>query len=270
MSTADPLLVVSVHELEGTVLPANCTHRGKTWWASTNSGPFENELGRSYIDESWLRDFPLLLVTDVDSTLIEEEVIDRLAELAGSGRRVAELTELAMQGEMDFADSLTKRVKTLAGLPTEAFTEVYRSLTVRPGADSLFRWIHKRGGQVAAVSGGFTPILELLAADLNIDHIEAIDLEVSAGKLTGSVAGPVVTAESKRNFLERLTAQTGYRSVVLGDGANDLLMLETGDLGIGINAKPIVRELVPSFLNGTRLDPIIGLLGHSEPFATSG
>lgn len=265
MNQAVSFQVVSVYELKGDSLPEIATHSGPDWWAAKGTAEAPAQLGQATISDDWFQDAPTLLVTDVDSTLIEEEVIDQLAELAGRGQQVAEITESAMSGQIGFAESLRSRVALLKGLNAGAFEEVFSGLHVRPGALELFRWIQNGGGQVAAVSGGFTPVVAMLAKKLGIDHVRAIDLETKEGSLTGRVKGQIVTEKSKSDFLENLQKETGFRSVALGDGANDLRMLHAADLGIGINAKQIVRDNIPNYLVGARLDPVIGLLGHNQP-----
>lgn len=261
MSKPKAPLVVSIYDRGGPSIPPSVT--GPNW--SGYFGAFEESdpVGRSYLPEDTPVSAPILLVSDVDSTIIKEEVIDLLAERANVGPEVAEITERAMAGDLDFESSLRARVATLAGLGVRAFKEVAEQITVRPGTRELFDWVHKHGGAVAVVSGGFTPVVSDLATLLGIDHHLAIDLECAAGALTGNVTGEVVTEVAKRDFVRKLAKQYGYFTVVLGDGANDLLMLQEADLGIGVHAKPVVRDTIPSYLNSDSLDPVVGLLGHS-------
>lgn len=237
--------------------------KGPGWSAFYGPEPGPGACGKSYLDPTWLSPAPMLVVCDVDSTVIEEEAIDELAARAGVEQQVAELTERAMRGKDDFATSLRKRVQLLAGLPASTLADVAAQVTIRPGVRELVSWVQSLGGQVGLVSGGFTPIVEVVANAVGANHFEAIDLEVVDGHLTGRVTGEVVTAESKRAFLERLHEGTGYRTVVLGDGANDLKMLRAADLGIGVNAKSIIREEIPNYLDCRSLEPVIGLLGQS-------
>lgn len=220
---------------------------------------------------------PLLVVTDVDSTLIEEEVIDQLAAEAGVGEQVAEITSAAMRGELDFAESLHERVATLKGLDEGAFARVLSRLHVTAGARELVEWVHRQGGLFGVVSGGFTQIVEPLAKSLGIDFTLAITLEVAAGKLTGQAASPVVTAQSKVEALREwatLAAQHAgiadedaapsfdpvSRTVAVGDGANDIPMLLEAALGVAFCAKPKVQKAAPSQLQVRRLDAIAAAL----------
>lgn len=254
-------LVVTIYEQGGPSRAADVT--GPGWRGYFGESETSGACGRCTLNGGAPVPGPVILVSDVDSTLIEEEVIDQLAALAGKGREVSDITAQAMAGEIDFATSLQRRVEALAGLPEEAFAHVAKGATIRPGTRELFSWVKDRGGVVAAVSGGFTPVVRTLAETLRLDHFQAIDLEVSSGRLTGRVAGPIVTAESKRTFVEQLASEYDLPTIVLGDGANDLLMLEAGDIGIGVHAKAVVREQIGNFLDSRGLDPVIGLLGHS-------
>lgn len=186
-----------------------------------------------------------LVVFDVDSTLIEDEVIELLAEVAGKRQEVAEVTERAMRGELDFAESLRARVKKLAGLPQGVFADVYHRITPTKGVEALIDAIHAKGGKAAAVSGGFTEILVPLAKRLNLDFYRANDLEIVDGKLTGKVQSRIVDktvkAESLREWAESLGLGLD-KTMAVGDGANDLEMMEVAKLSVAFNAKPIVRQ----------------------------
>ena len=237
---------------------------GESWWGTFNDpSPDRVPFATSVISTDWMFPAPTLLVSDVDSTLIDEEVIDQLADLAGVGSQVAEITERAMQGELDFEQSLIARVQQLAGLPFEAFAEVFSGLHIRSGAQTLIDWVHATGGKVAVVSGGFVPIVDMLAQRLQIDYSLANDLEVVDGKLTGRVRGAVVTSEGKLAFLRALEQKTGFRSVALGDGANDIPMMQGAGMGIAVCAKPRAREAVPNHLDLPLWDAVIGLMGHN-------
>ncbi len=186
-----------------------------------------------------------LVVMDVDSTLVQGEVIEMLAEHAGCGAQVAELTAAAMRGELDFEQSLRARVALLAGLDARIFDKVREDLQLTPGARTLVRTLKRLGYTVAIVSGGFTQVTDALVAELGIDHSAANTLEVEGGRLTGRVAGPVVDRAGKAEALARFAAAEGIplsQTVAIGDGANDIDMLVLAGLGIAFNAKPVVRE----------------------------
>ncbi|MBC7290046.1 MAG: phosphoserine phosphatase SerB [Actinotalea sp.] len=205
-----------------------------------------------------------LVVTDVDSTLITGEVIEMLAAHAGSLDRVAAITDRAMRGEIDFRRSLVERVATLAGLPVGVLQEVGREVELTPGADRLVAALHAAGWPVGLVSGGFTEIVEPLARRLGIRFVRANRLEVADGRLTGRVSGPVVDAEAKAAALREFAAAEDVpldRTVAIGDGANDLLMLRAAGLGIAYNAKPVVRAQADVAVLGQPLDAVLELLG---------
>lgn len=185
----------------------------------------------------------LIVQLDVDSTLINEEVIELLAEVAGTREEVAEVTRRAMRGELDFGESLRARVATLAGLSENVIADTVGRVTLTNGAQELVAAVHARGGIVAAVSGGFIQVLDPFAKTLGIDHWYANTLEIVNGQLTGSVAGPIIDREAKVRALRDLReAQSGHATTIaIGDGANDLGMLAEADLGIGFCGKPIVR-----------------------------
>lgn len=186
-----------------------------------------------------------LVVLDCDSTTIQDEVIELLADAAGTRAMVAEITERAMRGELDFVASLRERVATLAGTPDTVFAETYRRIRLTPGIQELIAEVHARGGKVGVVSGGFHEVLDPLAADLQLDFWRANRLEVRDGQLTGRLVGPIIDAEAKARALVEWAAQEGIdpaATVAIGDGANDLTMMERAGLSVGFNAKPIVRE----------------------------
>lgn len=239
--------------------------RGAGWWGTDKPHLRETAAGFS---EKKLSSAPVAVVSDVDSTLIEEEVIDQLAELAGVGAQVAEITDSAMRGELDFAQSLTQRVALLKGLRVEALEEVAQSLHVRPGAQKLIDWVHQHGGVFTVVSGGFTPVVASLARSLGIDQYKANDFEIHDGILTGRVAGDIVTAQTKEQFLTSIRGDLGAPVIALGDGANDIPMLRAADLGIAILAKPAVKQAIGSYLDWDHLDAVIGLAGFSDNSAT--
>ena len=205
-----------------------------------------------------------LVVLDVDSTLIENEVIELLAANAGSLERVTAITERAMRGELDFEQSLRERVATLAGLPESLFDEVRKQVTVTRGVPKLIAGVKAAGGHVGVVSGGFHEILDPLAEHLRLDFWRANRLEVTNGQLTGRVLGEVVDAAAKAQALVEWaeTTQTPItRTVAIGDGANDLKMMEAAGLSIAFNAKPIVRERADVILDERDLSLVLGILG---------
>lgn len=207
-----------------------------------------------------------LVVMDVDSTLIQDEVIELLAAEAGREAEVAAVTERAMRGELDFAESLHERVAALAGLPVSAFTAVQDRVRLTPGARTLVRTLHELGFTVALVSGGFMEVVGPLARSLGIVNARANRLEVSDGTLTGRVLGTVMDRPGKATALRDFARIEGLpmsRTVAIGDGANDLDMLGAAGLGIAFNAKPVVREQADASLTGPHLDSVLFLLGLS-------
>lgn len=188
---------------------------------------------------------PPLVVFDVDSTLIHEEVIELLAAHAGTERQVAEVTERAMRGEIDFADSLHHRVATLEGLPVHVLDDVAAAVTIHDGIRDVVAAVQHIGGYVYAVSGGFSHALEPLVTQLGLNGFAANTLEVSNDKLTGQVTGEVIDREAKATMLRRWAADHNVpleATIAVGDGANDLDMLELAGYGVGFCPKPIVRE----------------------------
>ncbi|HNA98071.1 MAG TPA: phosphoserine phosphatase SerB [Marmoricola sp.] len=205
-----------------------------------------------------------LIVMDVDSTLVQGEVIEMLAAHAGKEAEVARVTEAAMRGELDFTSSLMERVSHLAGLDESVFDHVYRDLQLTPGARTTIRVLKRLGYRFAMVSGGFTQITEKLAADLGIDYQLANTLEVVDGRLTGRVTGPVVDRAAKAAALRHFADQAGIpeqATIAIGDGANDLDMLNAAGLGIAFNAKPIVQQAADTAVNTPYFDAVLYLLG---------
>jgi len=205
-----------------------------------------------------------LVVFDVDSTLIEDEVIELLADVAGKRAEVAAVTERAMAGELDFAESLIERVKTLAGLPDTVFADVQKRITITTGAKKLIDAVHAAGGKVGAVSGGFNQLLTPLAEILELDFARANQLEVVDGFLTGKVLGAIVDRQAKADALLEWAAATSTpieNTVAVGDGANDLSMMAVAGLGVGFNCKPIVREHADFILEGHDLSKLTEKLG---------
>ena len=209
-----------------------------------------------------------LVVLDVDSTLIEDEVIELLAGEAGSGERVAEITFRAMNGELDFEQSLRERVATLAGLPASVIGTVRSRVTVTRGVPELIAGVQGAGGKVAVVSGGFHEVIDPLARELGLDHWRANRLAVVDGKLTGDVVPPVVDAAAKAAALREWAADAGIpmaQTVAVGDGANDLPMMAICGLAVGFDAKAPVRDLAHVLLDERDLSMLLPLLGLPRP-----
>jgi len=208
-----------------------------------------------------------LIVLDVDSTLIQGEVIDSLAAKVGREPEVAAITAATMAGELDFAESLRARVAVLEGLPATALDEVYAELVLTPGARTLVRTLKAMGYRCGIVSGGFTQITDRLVTRLDLDFSAANTLEIVGGRLTGGLEGELVDRSGKAEALKRFAAQFNIplsQTVAVGDGANDIDMLATAGLGVAFNAKPLVRESAHAALNQPYLDAILFVLGISR------
>jgi len=208
-----------------------------------------------------------LIVMDVDSTLIQDEVIDLLAARAGCAAEVAKLTESAMRGEQDFASSLRERVALLAGLEAGVLDEVRGELRLTTGARTLIGTLGGLGYKFGIVSGGFVQVIEPLAAELGIGYVAANVLEIADGKLTGRLNGPVIDRAGKADALRRFAADAGVplsQTVAIGDGANDLDMIAAAGLGVAFNAKPVVRDAADTSLSVPYLDAVLYLLGISS------
>lgn len=224
----------------------------------------EQQVDVAFQDASLSRRTKRLIVFDVDSTLIQGEVIEMLADRAGAGDAVAAITEAAMRGELDFAESLHHRVSTLAGLPARVVDEVAAQIELTPGARTTVRTLRRLGFKCGVVSGGFRQVIEPLAAELQLDFVAANELEIVDGKLTGRVIGPVVDRAGKADSLREFAAQAGVpleQTVAVGDGANDIDMLSTAGLGVAFNAKPALREVADASLSYPYLDTVLFLLG---------
>ncbi|MCB0931495.1 MAG: phosphoserine phosphatase SerB [Mycobacterium sp.] len=205
-----------------------------------------------------------LIVFDVDSTLIQGEVIEMLADRAGAGPAVAAITEAAMRGELDFAESLHQRVATLAGLPVTVLDQVADELELTPGARTTIRTLRRLGFQCGVVSGGFRQVIDPLAHELMLDFVAANELEIVDGKLTGRVVGPVVDRAGKATALRAFAEQAGVpmeQTVAVGDGANDIDMLAAAGLGVAFNAKPALRKVADTSLSHPYLDTVLFVLG---------
>ena len=215
-------------------------------------------------DYSLSRRAKRLIVFDVDSTLIQGEVIEMLAERAGALAAVAEVTDAAMRGELDFAESLHKRVATLAGLPATVLDEVADQIELTPGARTTIRTLRRLGFHCGIVSGGFRQVIEPLAHELMMDFVAANELEIVDGVLTGRVIGQVVDRPGKAKALRDFAQQVGVpmeQTVAVGDGANDIDMLSAAGLGVAFNAKPALREVADASLNHPYLDTVLFILG---------
>jgi phosphoserine phosphatase len=205
-----------------------------------------------------------LVVFDVDSTLIQGEVIEMLAVHAGCEDEVRQVTEAAMRGELDFAQSLERRVACLAGLPESVLDEVAESLQLMPGARTTVRTLKRLGFRCGIVSGGFSRIIERLADELGLDFYVANELEIEDGKITGRVVGDIVDRAGKAAALRRFAAEFDVplaQCVAIGDGANDIDMLSTAGLGVAFNAKPALREVADTALSHPYLDVVLFVLG---------
>ena len=208
-----------------------------------------------------------LIVLDVDSTLVQGEVIEMLAAHAGCAAEVAAITEAAMRGELDFADALRSRVALLEGVDASALDAVRRDVQLAPGARTFVRTLKRLDYRLAVVSGGFTQITDMLVTELGIDYAAANTLEIVDGRLTGRVVGSVLDRAGKARALEQFAHEAGVplsQTVAIGDGANDLDMLAIAGLGIAFNAKPLVREAADASLSVPYLDAILFLLGISR------
>lgn len=205
-----------------------------------------------------------LICFDCDSTLITGEVIEMLAAHAGREAEVAEVTERAMRGELDFEESLRERVKALAGLDAAVIDQVAADIILSPGARTTIRTLKRLGYKTAVVSGGFIQVLEDLAAELELDYVRANTLEIVDGKLTGRVIGKVVDRAAKAEFLREFAADSGlemHQTVAVGDGANDIDMISAAGLGIAFNAKPALRAVADTSVNSPFLDEVLHMLG---------
>ncbi|HEY5447315.1 MAG TPA: phosphoserine phosphatase SerB [Polyangia bacterium] len=234
----------------------------RTLLAVATSAGFDVSLQR----ESLYRRSKRLVVLDMDSTLIRIEVIDELARAAGVGAEVARITERAMQGEMDYDQSLRQRVALLAGLNVAVLDNLAQNLPLTDGAETLVRVLKRLGYKIAVISGGFSRAAEALKRRLGVDYAYSNNLEVQGGKLTGKVVGPIVNAQRKAELLETIAQAEGVlldQVIAVGDGANDALMLERAGLGIAFHAKPKLREAADTSITAAGLDAILYLLGFS-------
>ncbi|SHK21000.1 phosphoserine phosphatase [Pseudonocardia thermophila] len=205
-----------------------------------------------------------LIVFDVDSTLIQGEVIEMLAEYAGAEAEVAAITEAAMRGELDFTESLHRRVETLAGLPASVLDEVAARIELTPGARTTIRTLKRLGFRIGVVSGGFTAVIRRLVDELGLDFMAANELEIVDGRLTGRVVGEIVDRPGKAAALRRFAESFDIpleQCVAVGDGANDIDMISSAGLGIAFNARPALREVADTALSHPYLDVVLFVLG---------
>jgi phosphoserine phosphatase len=208
-----------------------------------------------------------LVCFDMDSTLIQTEVIDELAELAGVGEQVKEITESAMEGKIDFNESFERRMKLLKGLSEEVLQEVAERLPITKGARRLVDTLHSYGFKTAILSGGFTYFGNYLKKKLDIDYVYANELEIKDGKLTGGYVGEIVNGNKKAEYLQQLADKMGIdisQTIAVGDGANDLPMLDLAGLGIAFHAKPKVKDNAQNSISSIGLDGILYLLGYHD------
>ncbi len=210
-----------------------------------------------------------LVAFDMDSTLIEAEVIDELAALAGVGEQVSAITERAMRGELDFAESFRARVALLEGLEESALASVAQRLRITEGAEHLIATLRKLGYRTAILSGGFTYFARHLQERLGMDYVHANDLDIENGRVTGRVSGTIVDGERKAQLLRQLAEDEGIdlqQVIAVGDGANDLPMLSIAGLGIAFHAKPLVKQSAEQSISTLGLDAILYLLGFSDRY----
>jgi phosphoserine phosphatase len=201
---------------------------------------------------------------DVDSTLIEQEIIDLLAEASGVGAEVRLITESAMRGELDFEASLRKRVALLKGQPETIIAQVSKQVTLTPGARTLIRTLKKLGHGVGLVSGGFSQLINPIANDLGITHVRSNTLEIINGTITGELSGPVIDRAGKALALKEFATLENVspaNTIAIGDGANDLDMIAAAGLGIAFNAKQTVQDAAQSAINAPYLDSVLFILG---------
>lgn len=227
----------------------------------------ELDVDLAYQEDNVYRRNRRLVVFDMDSTLIQQEVIVELAKEAGVGEQVADITEAAMRGELDFSQSLERRVALLKGLNESVMEKVANRLTLNEGADRLVKQLKALSFKTAILSGGFDYFGHSLSQKLGIDHVYANQLEIVDGVLTGKVLGQVVDADRKAELLKKLTVEQGLtlqQTIAVGDGANDLKMLSIAGMGVAFHAKPVVRESADYALTNLGLDAILYLMGYSD------
>ena len=229
----------------------------------------ELDVDLAFQEDTMYRRNRRLVAFDMDSTLIEAEVIDELAKAAGVGEQVSEITESAMRGELDFCQSFRRRVALLKGLDEGALAQIAAGLKITEGAEHLITTLRTMGYRTAILSGGFTYFARYLQEKLSIDYIYANELDIADGMVTGEVAGQIVDGERKALLLRELAAQQGIdmqQVIAVGDGANDLPMLSAAGLGIAFRAKPLVKKSAEQSISTLGLDAILYLLGISDRY----
>tara|TARA_R110002072_G_scaffold6364_1_gene37503 strand:- start:8618 stop:9559 length:942 start_codon:yes stop_codon:yes gene_type:complete len=208
-----------------------------------------------------------LLICDMDSTIVQTETLDDIAESIGIGEQVSEITARAMQGKLDFRKALDERVSLLKGVPEEIFDEIAQEVKFNSGAELLIESAQKEGIRTVLVSGGFQPIVKVVAVKLGFDRYVCNKTEISGGRLTGKVLNPIVDAETKLNVLKEEAKQLTIsleQACTVGDGANDLPMLKAAGLGVGYKAKPLVRAGTPYQINFSNLTSVLLMMGITE------
>jgi len=264
----DSVALKTVAKLSGASAIEQITPQAFRLVAASEHAQIEAVCAEARLDWAWvqagrsLADFGLF-VTDMDSTLINIECIDEIADMQGLKTEVAAITDAAMRGEIDFCESLTRRVSLLAGLPETALTEVYEQrLQLNPGAERLMRGLKAAGIHTVLVSGGFTYFTERLKARLGFDEAHANELEVRDGLLTGRVSGPVVDGAAKAAHLRTTRDRLGLRAdqvIAAGDGANDIPMLTEAGFGVAYRAKPVLRQVADCRLDHVGLDGLLNI-----------